>query len=267
MRTLLVAEVPGSRGRGETKPRRSCGVVRRWHDCLGVLSTASACLVAFAAASTVDAHAWHGLVLLILYATSCAARAWNPIAWAARPYRVVADRGRGFSSPIADQVLSHVGESCMGALFGLYTAATSTEALGTRHLPRAWLPLLIGALARAMCWCGVVAGEPRAHAVEEVCWLVAGATVAARARTAGHPEIWVFYGAYCLLLALVDVPMYARQALGPRATGAAVQRSLTKPLVGTAYETWKDDMPWLTLYFVLGPWGALFLYQRVAATA
>ncbi|KAH8072174.1 VDE lipocalin domain-containing protein [Aureococcus anophagefferens] len=176
--------------------------------CLGFLSTSQALCVAAKALRTESRTelTQFALPLVLLFSASTAIRSWNPIAWAARPYKIVRCRGRGMSSPIADQCVSHLGESAMGVLMCCYTVTADKDE------PRLylWLSVLIAAVARAACWCGVNAKR-------------------------GDCKV-------------------------------AILKSLTRPPVDDSYDTWKDDMPWLTLYFVLGPWAALVLYQRIAET-
>ena len=248
----------------------SSSLVKRWWDGLGFVAGAQGLIVARQAWQTERSTdlAGFALGLVLVFVLSTSVRSRNPVAWAARPYKVVARRGGGLDCPLGDQCVSHLGESAMGMLMGCYTVATAS---GGDLPPRLWVAPLIAAVARSACWCGVVGGLAAPHAVEEGCWAVAAATVALRARSCGHGEVCLFFAAWALCLVAVDVPMYVaaakRHATDDKVDAFAVAKSLTQPLVDSTYDCWKDDIPWLTLYFVLGPWGALFLYQRVAAAA
>ena len=89
--------------------------------------------------------------------------------------------------------------------------------------------------------------------------------MAYRGLLAGHRDVSVYFGAYALGLAAWDVPMYLVRAGSAtmKPDAAAVRASLTKPKVDVSFDTWRADMPWLTVYFVLGPWGAAILRKRI----
>ena len=46
---------------------------------------------------------------------------------------------------------------------------------------------------------------------------------------------------------------------------AAVLHSLAYPDEDGSWAARREDMPWLSAYFVAGPWGALCMYLRIAA--
>ena len=269
--------------------------VERWRDGLAAASAASAAAVAFAAWS--DDDPW-SLAFTLLYAASCAIRSNNPIAWGSapcvrranlrRPRRrrgffarifrgdaswqtarirerdrralryCVVSASSAFSCPLADQLVSHVGESAFGLLMGRYAAATGAGGYA--------LPLLICVVARAACWRGVYRAAAGPHALEETCWLVVASTLAARGFEKGHLDVFLFFFVYALGLAVWDLPMYLYRS-PVNVSGDAVRASLTKPRVDVRFKTWRDDIPWLTVYFVVGPWMGLILRRRIVAVA
>ena len=170
----------------------------------------------------------------------------------------VVSASSAFSCPLADQLVSHVGESAFGLLMGRYAAATGAGGYA--------LPLLICVVARAACWRGVYRAAAGPHALEETCWLVVASTLAARGFEKGHLDVFLFFFVYALGLAVWDLPMYLYRS-PVNVSGDAVRASLTKPRVDVRFKTWRDDIPWLTVYFVVGPWMGLILRRRIVAVA
>ncbi|KAH8046859.1 VDE lipocalin domain-containing protein [Aureococcus anophagefferens] len=251
-------------GQNVVKAGPGSSVVHMWHDSLGFLSTSQALCVAAKALRTESRTelTQFALPLVLLFSASTAIRSWNPIAWAARPYKIVRCRGRGMSSPIADQCVSHLGESAMGVLMCCYGGD------GGQDEPRLylWLSVLIAAVARGV----LVRRRQRlrdAARGREACWAarVHGrhpggpwATRRSRSSSAAGRSASSSSTSRCTSAR----PSRTRSA----ATARSRSSSRSRPPVDDSYDTWKDDMPWLTLYFVLGPWAALVLYQRIAET-
>ena len=76
----------------------------------------------------------------------------------------------------------------------------------------------------------------------------------------------------CLLRAVPILRRYVVHALKSRGVDtpkqppvAAVLHSLAYPDEDGSWAAWREDMPWLSAYFVAGPWGALCMYLRIAA--
>jgi hypothetical protein len=111
------------------------------------------------------------------------------------------------------------------------------------------------------------------HAIENSLWtfgaaLVLVALVALR-ETADERRRWMIVagiaavGAYLAFMVAVDVPMYLQRWQGGGATvlplAAGLDEVLRRCLPTPVIAAWREDMPWLTLYFSAGVWLSIAL--------
>jgi hypothetical protein len=140
-----------------------------------------------------------------------------------------------------------------------------------RQAALALLPL--GVAAETASWLGVMTGDNLLHALENSLWTFGAALILValvalldgadeRRRRAIAIGIAVV-GAYLAFMVVVDVPMYLQrwQASGetvvPLAVGLdeVLRRCTPTPVIAA----WREDMPWLTLYFSVGVWLSIAL--------
>jgi hypothetical protein len=142
-----------------------------------------------------------------------------------------------------------------------------------RQAAFALLPL--GVAAEAASWLGVMTRDNLLHALENSLWTLGAALVLValvalldgaderRRRAIGLGITAV--GVYLAFMVVVDVPMYLQrwQASGETALPLAVGLGevLRRCVPTTAIAAWREDMPWLTLYFSAGVWLSIALVE------
>jgi len=140
-----------------------------------------------------------------------------------------------------------------------------------RHAALALLPLAVA--AETASWLGVMTRDNLLHALENSLWTLGAALVVValvalrdgadeRLRRAVGVGIAAVAG-YLAFMVAVDVPMYLQrwQASGDTALPLAVglQQVLHRCMPTRALAAWREDMPWLTLYFSVGVWLSIAL--------
>jgi hypothetical protein len=126
--------------------------------------------------------------------------------------------------------------------------------------------------AQLVCWYAVLSLNHIWHAIEETLWalmmLLLSAACGTAALAAHGPlrallfAFLLVYGVGACLTLLVDVRMYVRRwrvhATNGRlsiVTGLRDSRSRRHPTL--AWEVWREEVPWMTLYFSVGVWTSL----------
>jgi hypothetical protein len=135
----------------------------------------------------------------------------------------------------------------------------------------AFIPLVI--VAEVVCWYAVLSLNHIGHAIEESLWallmLILSAASGAAALAVQGPLRWmliagcVVYGVGAALTIAFDVRMYIRRwrqlkTDGVRltlATGLRDSRTRRHPTL--AWAVWREEWPWMTLYFSIGVWTSL----------
>ena len=133
------------------------------------------------------------------------------------------------------------------------------------------VPLIV--LAEVCSWYAVLTTRQRPHAAENSLWGLSAALVVAAMLAAGPRESTAFYsqviagGAlYVAFIFVYDVPMYWARW---RADRALARNYLTvaggwtdacrHPVVSYRWEDWKNEIPWMSLYFTFGVWSSIWL--------
>lgn len=144
----------------------------------------------------------------------------------------------------------------------------------------AFVPLAI--LAEVVCWYAVLSLNHIGHVIEESLWalimLMLAASFGIAAVTTGEPLRailivgFVVYGVGSVLTMAFDVRMYVRRwlsAAGTRLSFATGLRDIRLRRPTSAWEVWREEVPWMTLYFSIGVWTslAMVLLERAAAHA
>jgi hypothetical protein len=150
-----------------------------------------------------------------------------------------------------------------------------TAGLGAgRFVRQATLALLpLGIAAETASWLGVLTRNNLLHALENSLWTLGAAVVvvALVALLDGADERRrrmivggiAAVGAYLAFMAAVDVPMYLQRwdasAETALSLGVGMAEVLRRCVPTPVLAAWREDIPWLTLYFAAGVWLSIAL--------
>lgn len=135
------------------------------------------------------------------------------------------------------------------------------------------MPLIL--VAEVFSWGAVITSNYLLHAVENSLWTVAAALalagflslhrIAADESTRFLKAASVCAGAYLVFMATVDVPMYlSRWKAVPAGDGSlpldeGLRTLIERCIVVYDWSAWREDVPWLTLYFTIAVWISIAL--------
>jgi len=250
-----------------------------WHTSLraiAVLNVAlwSLCAVAVTregALSNVETDAACRLQLLLSagYVAGCAFRSFLPVIDI--PRLVLIDSR--LSSVLVGRSVASVAELCFAAQWALilHRGALLGRSPFLDAMSSAVVPLIM--LAEACSWYAVLTTEQRAHAVENSLWglsaalAVAGMLVIGPHRLAAlYPQVIVAGTAYIVFIFVCDVPMYWSRWLVDQASGrkylsipAGMVDVSRRWTVSYRWEDWRNEVPWMSLYFTFGVWSSIWL--------
>jgi hypothetical protein len=186
------------------------------------------------------------------------------------------------SAILLGRTVATIAEVCFALQCGLFLQRLSNMS-GMPLLDagaHALMPLVI--VAELGCWYAVLSLNHLGHAIEESLWALLMLILAAAFGTAalaaeGSLRVmliggFLVYGVGAGLTMAFDVRMYVRRwrlrATGFRLTLATGLRdSQLRRHPSKAWEIWREEVPWMTLYFSIGVWTslAMVLLERVAA--
>jgi hypothetical protein len=146
----------------------------------------------------------------------------------------------------------------------------------------AFVPLAI--LAELVCWYAVLSLNHIGHAIEESLWallMVMLSTAFGSAALGAHGPLrliliagFLIYGVGAGLTIAIDVRMYMRRWQSNAARlylnlPAGLRDSQRRRHPTSAWSVWREEVPWMTLYFSVGVWTslAMVLLERAAAHA
>ena len=176
------------------------------------------------------------------------------------------------SAILLGRTLATIAEMCFALQCGLFVQRLS----GLSGLPLldwaagAFVPLVI--VAELACWYAVLSLNHIGHAIEESLWAVlmlilAGACGATALAVHGDLGVMliagcVIYGGGAALTIAIDVRMYLRRwqlrAAPVRLTLASGLRDSQRRWHPTPrWEVWREEVPWMTVYFTIGVWTSL----------
>jgi hypothetical protein len=176
------------------------------------------------------------------------------------------------STILLGRTAATIAELCFALQCGLFVEQlshiTGRPLLGAGAA--AFVPLVI--IAELACWHAVLSLNHIGHAIEESLWallmlMLAAACGTAAGATDGPLRVMLITG--CLVYSVgaaltmaVDVRMYVQRwrlrAVGPQlslATGLRDSQRRRHPTM--AWEVWRDEVPWMTVYFSFGVWTSL----------
>jgi hypothetical protein len=133
-----------------------------------------------------------------------------------------------------------------------------------------FVPVVV--FAEIVCWYAVLSLNHIGHAIEESLWALLMLLLSAACGTAAIAAhgplaamlivVALIYGVAAALTMAVDVRMYLRRwrlhAANGRlsiVTGLRDSRNRRHPTL--AWEVWREEVPWMTLYFSIGVWTSL----------
>jgi len=271
--TVLVAALPA---------HSMYGGVAAWWATLCALSVLNLCAWHLSAATMARRREAVGpdvylfqkrqLLLSAAYVLGCAFRSILPRADVQR----IALYDSWASSVLVGRSVATLAELCFAAQWALLLYALS-RAVGSRSgVAIAWLLVPLIVVAEVCSWAAVMTTCYLGNVLEESIWagsallLVIGLlTVLPRSRAAYRPLVAaaaVLGIAYVLFMVTVDVPMYASRWLADEACGreylnlsAGLHDLWTRRQVTFAWEEWRTEIPWMSLYFSVGVWCSIAL--------
>ncbi len=183
------------------------------------------------------------------------------------------------SSVLVGRSVATFAEICFVAQWAILLHGLGTKAGADTTLNTAWIALALIVVAECVSWYGVVTANYLGSAIENSIWAVAFAVI----------EIGLgrllpdFYGParvilavaiagialYLTFLAAIDIPMYVRRWRWRSKAGNG-NKLLLRPLEGLHdvatrwvvthdIAAWKDEIPWMSLYFSAAVWASLAL--------
>jgi ABC-type amino acid transport system permease subunit len=176
------------------------------------------------------------------------------------------------SSIMLGRTAATVAELCFALQCGLFVHRLA-EMTGTPLLAAgALLMVPLALLAQILCWYAVLSLNPIGHVIEESLWslimLLLAASCGAAAFGAEAPLRvplivgCLVYGVGACLTMTLDVGMYVRRwrerATDQRlALATGLRDCLHRRLPTPVWRVWREEVPWMTLYFSVGVWTSL----------
>jgi hypothetical protein len=263
---------------GETEGVTSHAVAW-WHTSLRAIAVLNVALWSLSAVTVsrehalihveTDAACYMQLLLSAGYVAGCAYRSFLPVIDI--PRLVLIDSR--LSSVLVGRSVATVAELCFAAQWALMLHRTALLAGNpfVQAVSFAVVPLIM--LAEGCSWYAVLTTEQRAHAVENSLWGLSAALAVAGMLVIGPHQLSALYppmiaggAAYVAYIFVYDVPMYWSRWLLDQANGRRYL-SIANGLVDVCrrwtvsyrWEDWRNEVPWMSLYFTFGVWSSIWL--------
>lgn len=256
-----------------------------WHQALRAIALLNLVLWALAAMAVVRAHPLlHGgseagrylqLLLSAGYVAGCAFRCFLPVIDIPRLVLVDSRLSRVSSG----RSVATVAELCFAAQWVLLLneLAASSGSRFAQAVSAAILPLIV--LAEGCSWYAVLTTRQRPHAAENSLWGLSAALVVAAMLSFGprrfaslYPQVIAGGTLYVAFIFAYDVPMYWSRWRSDLAHGRRYLSIAdgwtdlrTRWAVSYRWEDWKNEIPWMTLYFTFGVWSSIWLVHASSA--
>jgi hypothetical protein len=214
------------------------------------------------------------LVLAALFAGGCAFRSFWPVAEAQRICLVAVP----WSSAAINRTVATVAELAIAAQWALYLGhwTRGLRAPWAYAVSRLLVPAI--ALAEVCSWYTALTTDFRGSVIEESTWACTSTLMTLvllglwwRRREVRRPFMGaaiVLNAAYVVFMCTVDVPMYAARVAADRAAhktyltlSEGFADSASRRVVTRRWDDWRDEMPWMSLYFSAGVWISLALIR------
>jgi hypothetical protein len=231
-------------------------------------------------------RAWRRLLFFgTVFALVCASRSFIPRADVQRICLV----DGWISTVFVGRSLATIGELSFVAQWAILLREYATDAGVRASVIASRLCVPVIALAECFSWSSVITTSYLGNTCEESLWmLTAGAMtvalvpVALRAERKLRSRLFLAIGggaSYVLFMALHDVPMYFTRWRADVAADKPIfgvfdglRDVATRYVVTGRFDDWREEMPWMTLYFSFAVWMALALsraprFRRDSSTA
>jgi hypothetical protein len=132
-------------------------------------------------------------------------------------------------------------------------------------------------VAQVVCWVGIITTDPSWNVMEESLWSIFGmlkVTIysilfinilnvnnpSSKIQSLRNviPFIIIGFMIYILFMLTIDVPMYIKKAKEQKRNNLSLIDGVTDLLkckkISLSYKIWKNEIPWLTLYFTVTIW-------------
>jgi hypothetical protein len=204
------------------------------------------------------------LWLSAAYVLGCAFRSVFPMVDAPR----LCLHDTWISRIVVGRTIATIAELCFAFQWALLLreAGTRTATLAGRLI----VPII--AVAELFSWSAVLTSNYLLHAVENSLWTLAAALVlmaflSIRPRVEAGAARFLAAASVCALVYLafmmtVDVPMYLsrwQSAAGSLSPEEGLRTLFARCVVGRDWNSWREDVPWLSLYFTVGVWISIAL--------
>ena len=143
-------------------------------------------------------------------------------------------------------------------------------------------------IAQFFCWMGIISKDANYNAIEESLWTIFGSskfiiylilllninqlkqTKYVKSIKRILPYILIFSFSYIFFMVNIDVPMYLKRAKVNKKNNIKYNdfvdgvNTLTKcQKITKSYQDWKEDIPWLSLYFSLSVWASIIILKWI----
>jgi hypothetical protein len=180
------------------------------------------------------------------------------------------------SSVLVGRSVATVAELCFMAQWALLLHNVARDAGSRFGVAISWLLVPLIAVAEGFSWYAILTTCYLGNAVEESIWALAASlllvgclTVWSGSRAARRPFLaaaLVLGIVYVTFMCTVDIPMYVSRWQADEASGReylslsqGVQDAWSRRVVTFAWEEWRTEVPWMTLYFSVCVWWSLAL--------
>ena len=255
-----------------------------WHTSLRAIAVLNVALWSLSAVAVTREDAWIHLepdvcylqlLLSAVYVAGCAFRSVLPVIDI--PRLVLIDSR--LSSVLVGRSVATVAELCFAAQWALilHRSALAGRSPFVQAVSLAVVPLIV--LAEGCSWYAVLTTEQRAHVAENSLWGLSAALAVAGMLVIGPQQLTALYPPliaggvlYVAFIFVYDVPMYWSRWLADQANGhryLSVADGLAdvckRWTVSYRWEDWRNEVPWMSLYFTFGVWSSIWLvYASVA---
>ena len=212
------------------------------------------------------------LVLCAAYVFGCAFRSLLPRADVQR----ICLFDTWLSSVVVGRSVATVAEVCFAAQWAIILHQLGTMTGADTTLNAAWVIVQLILIAECFSWYGVLTTNYLGNAIENSIWAVAFFVVGiglCRLLPEFDGEVRVVLvvtiigiAGYLAFLMTIDVPMYLSRWRAGVADGSKLLRPLeglrdvsTRWVVTHDLAEWKDEIPWMSLYFSAAVWASLAL--------
>jgi hypothetical protein len=180
------------------------------------------------------------------------------------------------SSVLVGRSVATVAELCFMAQWALLLHTAARDAGSRFGVAISWLLVPLIAVAEVCSWYAVLTTCYLGNVIEESIWaftasllLVGCLTVWSRCRAARRPFLAaaLMLGViYVLFMCTVDVPMYVSRWQADEIQGReylslsqGLEDTWSRRVVTFAWEDWRTEIPWMSLYFSVCVWWSLAL--------